>query len=281
MTYYLPLHRAQFAMRTFITSALSGVDVGWAKQGVQRKAGSLVTLEQLAGPTRVQRGRSRRVIEELPDTVTLTVTDATEGVTVWAEVNGYVFTTNALAGDTVTTLRDRFLGVLTADAGLPLVTATSSGADGILLTPDEAGGLWRLRIAGPLSQALGTLQTYSVTDIYRRCVWTVQAFTRSTAPRKSAHALLSQLTASAEDPEDLAVVLDSGVSLESIGTVVDLTAQAGPSWQSMASMDLALVLKGVKIRAVTTIDTAVVTTTGRAVEGGTPLVTDVKSVDLT
>lgn len=279
---YLPIYQAQFGIVSLIKEAIPGVDVSWTGQGTQRDAANLVTIQQLTGPSPGDGVQvSHRRTDELPDDATLTISAATEGAIYWTMINGREVYTAGVLGDTVTTIRDRLLGLLNAEAGVPLVTATSSGADSILLTPTDPGGLWIMRVAGSITVAVGTLDTYAVTDIYRRMTWTIQAYTRDTSPRNSAHELLHRILTALEDPDSLQLVLSSGVSIESKSAVADLTALAGSTWESRASMDLSLRMRGIAIRPISSIDTVSVTLQGREVEGGPIIATDTVEADLT
>lgn len=245
--------------------APSGASVLWGWQQQHRDASAAVRVEirTLSGPTALGSG-GRGVIYLGPASATITVTAATPGVRTGVEINGLDAFEDAVLGDTTTTLRNRLrtrLDALVANDDLDVVLA-NSGAAGIVITPEVAGGLYSLRLVGELSAALGSEAPYKLKQIDHAVSLEIQAYVRRTStqplsPRNGAEDVCARIGMGLERDDTGERLARDGFGLLSRSAPVNLDALSGAEIESRAALDLTMLAPGVVWEPVQTVGSVV------------------------
>lgn len=252
------LDRVKFGSMALIglsTSALAA----WAPIELPRRPASgqdVITARLVRGPE--IRG-TRTYFQEEPTTVRWAIAAPTADSRVGISLASARFFADTGAAPTVTTVRDALLAVFTVDQLrlIPGVTAVADGADAILFTA-TGGALGRLFCPvafGPGATAPATVVVDAeVTTGNARGMLEFQAY--AAGPGVDAQSLLAELI-SGLDSHDIAEMRHNiGLAFQGpAGDVIDLTALAGPKWESRASVRLPVSFRSYRAIAVDTIDT--------------------------
>lgn len=237
------LRLLQVAVVELLSSFLPGVGVYWAYQISRDMAErEVVVVRPRSGPTPLAvEGRTRYLG---PEDVILRVGTATPDARYFAEVNGLEASTDYAALDTVTTIRNRLrtaLDVVAPDAGF---TTALAGADGVELTPVNAGGIFALELAGPLTAELGPVSPFKLTTGTRDIALELQALVRrNPTVGQSTYDGALDLIARAISGFHLESTLErlgrDGFSIVDLSAPpVDLTALSGAETESRAAVDV-------------------------------------------
>lgn len=216
---------------------IAGVTSVWAPSEYPRPGGTpgLIAARLLDGPsTAVIGGESVREAE-LPTAARMAF-DAGGG-TVRLHASGFYW---EAAGASATAVRDAMLAAIAAEPYID-ATAAAFGTDAIDLADAALGGLHGLGVSGPASIAVQATERAVVQTGEVQSTVEVQAFSTQRYPNDGAADLLSTWLGGLWLPSHQRILERFGlVVLGPRPAVVDLTAQAGPSWESRAAIRLAI-----------------------------------------
>jgi hypothetical protein len=269
------LDRLQEALQIILTDALDtaggGPEVLWGYseavwEGVPDSG--LVLLTMVGGPQPFIRSGARGTILNAATSIVVTVDSVEVGKRYIIRLNGFDYRTDAVAGDTVTTIRDRLRAAIEAD-DLETATATDAGADSITLTADFLGGLRSLQLVGALSSSGLVLDGESVlvTEGAQVMLTSIQAFSKGREPRNGAWATISRVMAVFQSEDYVETLRRFGVGVWTKGAATDLSAIAGGHWESRVSYDLTLAAKAIWVRPVARIENLNTTFNGTGPNG--------------
>jgi hypothetical protein len=175
-------------------------------------------------------------------------------------LNDFDFFTDGIGGDTLTTIRDRLIALINADTITP-ATAVVFDADTFDLNADSLGGIVSLALVGSLSA--GTVvdadDSVLVTEGSQSMLLNVQAFSKNKEPRNGAWAILQQCAAALQTPDLTEKFTRFGVGVWDKSQPVDLSAIAGASWETRASLDVTLAARALWVRPVDVVETVITT----------------------
>jgi len=238
--------------------AVAPVDVVWDynEQSHEELTGDFVGLTMIAGPAPHNRMKARGTLLIPADDITVTVDSVVVGSRYAIKLNGFSYFTDAVGGDTVTTIRDRLLALIAADVLEP-VTPTTVAADGILLTADFNGAMRRLTLVGSMSAGAPTLSTQPVlvTEGAQTMLVNIQAFSKGREPFNGAWALTAQCEAALQSEDLISKLRAFGVGVWDRGVVTDLSALTGAHWETRTSFDVTLAARASWVRSASFIDT--------------------------
>ncbi len=259
----LRLDRVQQALFETLTDAVAPVRVAFAytQQSWDTVPDEgLLLLTMIGGPNPFLRSGKRGTLLNAVSSIDVTVDAVGTGRYV-IRLNGFSYFTDGVGGDTVTTIRDRLVTAINADA-LETATATPLAADSITLTADSLGGLRSLSLSGELSSGPPVLDGRSVlvTEGAQNMLINVQAFSKCREPRNGAWAILQQAFATVQSEDYVEAMRALGVGIWTKGPATDLSAVAGAHWETRASFDLSIAAKAVWVREVGRIEKAILTT---------------------
>jgi hypothetical protein len=259
MSIYTPirLDRMQRAMMLALEDAC-GVGVHWAltEPSHEQLGAEFIALRLVGGPSPFNRTGKRGTLLNPATSIVVTVDAATVGKRATIELNDFMYGTDIVALDTVTTVRDRLSALIAADTLEP-VTPSDVGADGIMLTADFLGAMRNLNVFGPLSTGSLVVNPNSVlvTEGEQSMLCNVQSYSKGQEPRNGAWAL-SQLAYAAMQSEDYIEQLHAaGVAVWERGISTDLSAVIGGRWESRVSFDLTLAMQSAWVRPIARIET--------------------------
>lgn len=277
------IDRLRLAVRRMILAAHpADVTAVWAPSTFPRSPGAdraIITAQCVRGPTLAQSERRRMT---LPTSLLVTIASPTDNARMGLRLSGVQRYADLGAGETATSARDALLDVLTepldAEALLPGVTVAGVGADSIRLT-GAPGTMYE-------PEAIGPGLTYATESSVRaRCltgraqaVLEVTAYAGGRAP--IAQELLSGVETALRAPTVDAIEQDTGVIFgrHSLGDIVDLTALAGPEWESRAVARIAVSLRAMRAEEIETINTLSMSRLRTSAPGGTDAGPDAFSV---
>ncbi len=257
------LDRVQQALFDTLSDAVAPVRVAWAysEQDFEDVPDEgLLDLRMIAGPSPNIRSGKRGKLLNAVATIDITVDAVEVGKRYVVRLNCFSYFTDAVAGDTVTTIRDRLRDAVNADA-LETATASDVGVDALRLTADMLGGLRELSLSGPLSSSAPVLDGSSVlvTEGTQTMLVNVQAFSKCREPRNGAWAIIQQAYAALQSEDYVEQMRALGVGLWDKGAASDLTAIAGAHWETRVSFDLTLAARAIWVRPIDRIETVKVT----------------------
>lgn len=252
------LDRLQKVLFDVLTDALAPIQVAWAYSEESWETvpdEGLVSLTMIGGPQPFIRSGKRGTILNAVSTITITVDSVEVGKRYLIRLNGFDYFTDAVGGDTLTTIRDRLRDAINGDP-LETATASDSGADAVTLTADSLGGMRSLSLSGALSAGAPVLDGDSVlvTEGAQNMLINVQAFSKQREPRLGAWAIIQRCLAVVQSEDYVETLRRFGVGVWTKGVVTDLSAIAGAHWESRASFDLSVAAKAVWVRPVDRIE---------------------------
>ncbi len=248
-----------------VFEALSPVadEVSWAYGQQNRKVGTLLRMSIGVGPMPKGRHHMRSAETYCPaDSIVVTVDAVTVGTRLIMRLNDFDYFTDAIGGDTVTTIRDRLrakvVDPVTGELATDL-TAVDSGADGILLTAVPLGGLRSLfLVGGDLSVGGSAVFSGDAIDVLEGQVemtLRLEAFSKGHEPQDGAwsiiHAAIErlQLTSVSEEMTRL------GVSMGTKGAPIDLSGISGADFETRVLTEVQLFSHHVAVEEVDHITT--------------------------
>lgn len=269
----LRIDRVQRAVFEVLSEA-TGVDVGWAHSEVPHQAltGDFVNLTMIGGPGPTIRKHRRGTPLQPIDTVTLTVGPVVVGRRLGIDLNHFNYFEDVTTLDTDSTVRDRLLGQVNDVDNLEPVTASTSGADGLVLAADHLGGIISLAIYGAITAGTPVLNSdhVMVTEGSESMLVNIQAFSKQREIRLGAPALL-QLCIAAFAADDMVEKLRRfGVGVGDSSTPLDLSAVAGAHWEPRSSFDVTLTARARWVRPVDVIETVTGTINGNEFSASAP-----------
>lgn len=245
-------------MQRALFEALDGVAdvVAWGRGTPPRGAGSHLSMA-------LGRCVSRPVAkaELFPiSTVQLRVTGAPALGLARARLNGLDVRRDIGAAETIEEVRDAFLVAMGAAEDAGRVTVAAVGTDRIDVSSAVLGGLWALSAGGALEEvdASRELAASAVKIQISREVHevTLAAFSRDTAPRSSAHAIMTLARARLESPARKLAMAALGTQGWAKGDAIDLSAIAGANWESRAELPIECAYRSVHVEPLDVIESA-------------------------
>lgn len=269
------LDRLQVALVSVFESALAGMapapEVHWSKTAPSYEGlpAATVALRMIGGPTPFLRSRKRGTLLNPSTSIDITIASVVVGARYVIRLNWYDYFTDAVGGDTVTTIRDRLSALISASPtnDLEPVTPSSVGADAVRLTADFNGAMRSLEIFGPLTSGANVVSDTSVllTDGTQRMLVNVQGYTKNREPRNGAPAVASTIYAATQTESFVETLTRSGIGVWNRGALTDLSVVSGGRWEDRGSFDLTLAMRAAWVEDVERIESAVVTLTASGV----------------
>jgi hypothetical protein len=262
------LDRLQKTLVSVFESALDGQspvpEVHWAltEPTQEQLSGSFVALRMIAGPSPFNRDRARSTLLNPATSIDITVSSVEVGRRYTARLNGFNYFTDAIGGDTVTTIRDRLRAAVNADTLEP-VTASDVGADVFRLTADFNGAMRTLQIYGLLTAAAPVVSDQSVNLVEgeQQMLVNVQAYSKHKGPREGAP-MLTQICYAALQTRGLSQELHAnGIGIWNKGVPTDLSTVIGGRWETRSSFDLTLAMHAAWVEDVERIESVALTGT--------------------
>lgn len=233
-TFPVRLDRLEVGLGTLVATLLPDATVVWAPSEFPRESanGLLVALRPIAGPSPRNGGAPSVQAWTLPLTLTLTITDATEGAVVFLRMSGRRFEYTVQAAETVETVRDAVLALI-VDPAVSLVSAsaTAVSTDQIAIAADELGDLYNVDVSGPATIDVDTEQvaTCQIDEVAHAVE--VQIFAADRKQRSGAAHAMSRLLSAINLPSARDILNAYGLSVNA-GPVVAADDRIGPVWQS-------------------------------------------------
>jgi len=253
----LRLDRLQQGLNEVLGSALSAryspgavPTLSWAygEQSFESTSeGGLISLSILAGPTPLNRDQSRGTPLSDTESIEITVTAAAaEAYTV--ALNCYAYTHVSDGVESAEDIRDALLALIQdGEADYGSVTATASGADTILLTANDPGGLWSLEVFGPLTggNRVDSGDLLLLTEGQVQLDINFQTFSKGRAPRNGAWDLTQTLMSALQTPAYVQQLTRWGIGLGSKGTPIDISQVDGGHWSTRTTFDVTMYMRSV------------------------------------
>ncbi len=228
-----------------------GPDVGvfWSfgsPTGEQIKKDTIL-LKVSSGPYTTNQGRVRPSTFIPPTSLTLTVESATDGKRYWINLNGYYYVYDAVALDTVDSIRLALVNLIESDPYNGITATATLNPGELTLTPDSFGGIWycstNLAATDVALSDTAALWTRGESAL----VVNVQAYSKKLALWEGALALLNKVQDVVQRQSTVAAFYQQGVSFTSRGVVTDITALSGPNWESRATLDLGITMLDIDV----------------------------------
>lgn len=269
MTIVSPIRydRMQLSLVSVLQSAVgSDAVVGWAYGealwGSNFPNGQAVNLTMVGGPSFHNTSAASGTALELPSSITYQVVDAVEDRRYFIEVNDFLYSYDAVFGDSVTDIRDELVAILNMDT-VSRFTATPSGADSLILTPTATGDIWQSRV----STGIAGTPTFDPSNQYflltkgtRVFNVAIGCFSRNRSPRTGAWDLAARCQAALTYPGNADTFADYGVGIWGKSPAVDLSELDNGHWQSRVQFDVDLAMQSVFTKPVDNIENVVVST---------------------
>lgn len=262
------LDRLQAVLTNEFTRALELQDgppeVHWAltEPSHEQLPVSCVALRMISPPSPFIRSRKRATLLNPAISIDITVSSVVVGTRYGIRLNNFLYFTDAIGGDTLTTIRDRLSATISDDLLEP-VTLSDIGADGLRITADFNGAMRELTLVGPLTSAtpIWSSQSVGVVEGQNTMLVNVQAYSKNREPWNGAPQITAIILAALQT-ETYAESLDAaGVAVQEKGTPTDLSAIAGGRWETRSSFDLALGMQAAWSEDVERIESLSLTTT--------------------
>ncbi len=198
--------------------------------------GGLISLSVIAGPSPLLRSQSRGQV--IADTQSIDVRVVAASATRYSiTMNQVNYAYQATGADTPTTIRDALLALIQQDEALGYASSATValGPDALTIAKaPTAGGLWQLRLAGPLvsENRVDSGQSLMFTNGQVQFGIGVQTFSKSREPRDGAWALTMCIMAALQSPNYVQALDKWGVGLGGKTTPQDISAIAGAHWST-------------------------------------------------
>ena len=230
----------QRALFDVLREGCEPAQVAWSygEQTFESFPEEFINLELTAPSAGIRQARQGRAIQPI-ESLIVEVNTTDPLVRLVLSVNGAEYFEDPEPGDTLTTIRDRFVAQLDAFES-DNITITTVGANGIGLAANFTGAIISVGAGPGLGFDAIVLGSTAVllTESTRDFTLNVGCFSKGREPRNGAWDLCARAMASLE-AEDLGFLLDRvGVGLRGRGPTVDLTAIAGAHWESRAAFDV-------------------------------------------
>lgn len=189
--------------------------------------------------------------------VAFTVTAATEGQLIGVYVNDIPIRHEVTDTDTITSVRNTLVAAVAEVAPSEFTATAGGGAGEWTLTPAYFGGVWAASKFGSMDSDVTLEDELAlVTAGTQRYSIQVEAFSKGTDPSTGAWAMVNQLMAALQLPDNAVTLKDYGVGIGQIGQGVDLSAIAGGSWETRVAFDVDVNLRSVVVSPVGQITSA-------------------------
>lgn len=237
----------------------TGVDVHWGFSEVLQTqlTETFVALTMIGGPTpNLRKHRHARALHPI-ESVTLTVT-LDVGTRVGIILNAFNYFTDIVAGDTVSTVRNRLIADINHSTNTAeTATAAAFAVGAIDLTADMLGGITSLAIYGSITVGVPTLSIDAVLldETTHNVLVNVQAYSRGREPLGGAWVPISQCQAALRSELFVEALRAYGLAVWDTGTPTDLSNIAEGHWETRVSFDLVLALRSRTVERVDTIET--------------------------
>ena len=270
------IDRLRYAARSLALLAHPSAAVVWAPSTYPRSpstGGDVITIRAARGPSRAQ---SLLLDRDTPTSLLLTVPTIAADDRIGLRVADVRRTVDVASGTAATVARDALLAELVlADVGpalLPGVTAAAVGTDQIRLT-GAAGTMHEPQALG-LTLAVESAAYAQLSTARASALLEVTAYSATRAP--DAHGVLMNLEAALRGYDVDAIEDETGCifARHPAGEIVDLTALAGPTWESRAVVRIAVSLRTTRAVEIYQID-AVGIDTIRTSPSGTAIDTEI------
>lgn len=235
-----------------------GPDVGvfWsfgAPTGEQIKKDTIL-LKVSSGPFTTNQGRVRPSVFVPPTSLTLTVESANEGKRYWINLNGYYYVYDAVALNTVDSIRNALVSSVEADPYNGITASATLNPGELVLTPDSFGGIWycstNLAATDVVLSETAALWTRGQSAL----VVNVQAYSKNMSLWGGALGLLNKVQDVVQRQSTVSAFYREGVSFTNRGVVTDITALSGPNWESRATLDLGITMLDIDVEPTEIID---------------------------
>ena len=210
---------------------------GYGEQSFETTSdGGLISLSVIAGPSPLLRSQSRGQV--IADTQSIDVRVVAASATRYSiTLNQVNYAYQATGADTPTTIRDALLALIQQDeaTGYASSATVALGPDSLTISKaPTAGGLWQLRLAGPLvsENRVDTGQSLMFTDGQVQFGLGVQTFSKEREPRDGAWALTMCVLAALQRPNYVQALDAWGIGLGAKTTPQDISAIAGANWST-------------------------------------------------
>jgi len=255
------LDRLQDSFYGILQQELPDVSVLWTygqPTGNQLK-NDIVALRLLSGPSLGNQSRVRGVAFFPPASILLTIPTATEGALYKIGINGYGYGYNAVLSDTVNSIRDALLALLSARSLDSFIASPTLNPGEILLTPKSFGSIWYVRKSHTID--LTTLVLEEDTALFTPglvdAVVEVQTYSKNTHLWSGAPALANRILDLVQRTTIVSAFGAAGVGFTSKGSVADISALSGPNWETRASLSLGISMLGIDVERIETFDNVV------------------------
>lgn len=236
------------ALRDVFVDAMSGlaggddVPVVWANRNIPRKARPFVLLNITSGPSMVGTFVDEHRMREAPDDLTVTVDTALDGQEYYFRLNGLPVRYVATGVDTVDTIRDQFVTLLTTLNERVTVVATASPGE-FTITPDTAGEVFSFEAlpATFVTIVEGTKTSVMDTVGSRRLVVSCGFFAEESGKfEDDAHDLAIRCLTALSLPDTADSLHDQQVAIKPISDILNLSGvvAGGAKNESRATFDV-------------------------------------------
>jgi hypothetical protein len=256
----------QEALVSVIKEALgSGQLVYWAYQEFPRDSGDIVRLQLVSPPAHDQSFVDERITTELPQTATVTISSATIGRRYWIELNGYLYTYDAVS-TSVDAVKSALIAAIEADAE-ERATASDGGVGIVDLTEDIPGGIFSLSVgpAAQVAKANGAKVPVQVITGERVMTVSVGCFSHSREMITSAFAMSARIRSALDLQSSREFLANANASITNVSTSVDLSAIAGADYETRDQFSITM-----RMRAVITEEIGIIETVEVSLFGGDP-----------
>lgn len=240
-------------LSTLTTAATGFTDpvvekAGWAygqqpyKELLQDNPKTILAYELTSGPTPgVREGAHFDRLLKPPDTYLVRFDPVVVGSRVWLRLNGFAHFYDVQGGDTAADIRDAFITSINLEHPDECV-ASINDPNELLLTANFLGGLWALELFGNVLGGDGVYSDNAVTVTTGRedSVLTLTVHSKGRTLREGARAILDRVVGELRTRRAINELSRYGIALGSRGPMINLTALAGPNWESRASIDVNL-----------------------------------------
>lgn len=262
------LDHLQSALTDVFTGALEDQvptpDVYWGltEPTDAQLSGSKVSLRMIAGPSPFIRSRKRGSLLNPSTSIDVTVDSVIVGQRYGLLLNGFLYFTDAVGGDTLTTIRDRLSLTVSGDFLEP-VTPSDVGADALRLTADFNGAMRELTLVGPMTASANVVSSQSVGVVKgsNTMLVNVRAFSKNREPWNGAPMLAQICFAALQSESYVETLTRNGVAVQNKGTPTDLSAVFGGRWEMNQSFDLTLAMHAAFVEDVDRIESLSLTST--------------------
>lgn len=247
------LTRLQMGMFQTLQSRLSPlypdptdpIDVSWVygSPSFETLPKQFVALRLLSGPTPVHRTPFAKGQAFFPPTqIDITVSAVVEGFRYYLELNEFSYFYDSQVGDTDTIIRDGLIAALSVLPSNPWLV-TPVGLDTLRIDPTSFGAIFQ----GSRSENLTPLTTFSpdaalYSEGTRQSLIEIQTYSKEPTQLASGawyvmdniNDILSSISAVDQ------LWATWGIAIQNLGTTTDLTALAGPNWESRQSQTITI-----------------------------------------